>query len=84
MFQPRGVGREGSQAILAGHADMIRFEALGGTASRSGDLVFTWGTARWSAEGRETLGYYARIWQWRREGWLLVFDQIAPHREPPP
>jgi hypothetical protein len=83
-FQPRAVGREASREILADHAAAIRFESLGGSASRSGDLVFTYGSARWKADGEQKLGYYARIWQLRPEGWRLAFDQIVPHREPPP
>jgi ketosteroid isomerase-like protein len=82
-FLPRGVGREASRAILADHAEAVRFKPVGSAASHSGDLVFTYGSAHWSAEGQDKAGYYARIWQLRPEGWLLVFDQIVPHRAPP-
>jgi ketosteroid isomerase-like protein len=83
-FLPRSVGLDAARETLAGHAGAIRFEPLGGAASRAGDLAFTYGNARWSAEGAAGIGYYARIWQLRPEGWQLVFDQIVPHRGPPP
>jgi ketosteroid isomerase-like protein len=84
-FLPRAVGLEAARETLAGHAAAIRFEPLGGAASRAGDLAFTYGNARWdAAEGENGIGYYARIWQLRPEGWQLVFDQIVPHRGPPP
>lgn len=83
-FLPRAVGRDASRETLRGHASAIRFEPLGGAASRAGDLAFTYGNARWMDESEDVIGYYARIWQLRREGWQLVFDQIVPHRGPPP
>lgn len=80
---PRAVGLEASRAALAEHAHAIRFEAAGAAASQAGDMVFTYGSARWTAGGQDTIGYYARIWQMRPEGWRLVFDEIVPHRDPP-
>lgn len=83
-FLPRAVGLDASRATLEGHAEAVRFEPLGGAASGAGDLVFTYGRARWTAEDGPGIGYYARIWQVRPEGWKLVFDEIVPHRAPPP
>ena len=57
---------------LATRARTIAFGPLGGSASRAGDLAWTYGDARW-AEGR---GHYVRIWQRRAGKWALVFDQI--------
>jgi ketosteroid isomerase-like protein len=57
---------------LATRAKTIEFSALGGEASKAGDLAWTYGDARWSG-GR---GHYVRIWQRRAAGWKLVFDQI--------
>lgn len=52
-------------------------------ASRAGDLVFTIGRARWNlASGGAGAGHYARVWQYRREGWRIVFDELLP--APPP
>jgi hypothetical protein len=56
----------------------------GATASRAGDLVFTYGEARWSDGAAPRWGHYARIWQKRSEGWRLVVDVLLPERGPPP
>ena len=64
---PAAVARE-----LAARPVAIDFAALGGGASRAGDLAWTYGDARW-AGGR---GHYVRIWQRRSGAWALVFDQI--------
>jgi ketosteroid isomerase-like protein len=50
-------------------------------ASEAGDLVFTLGEARFSFNGQERQGQYARIWQYRAEGWRIVYDQLTA---PPP
>ena len=57
---------------LATRARSIAFGPIGGGASHAGDLVWTYGDARW-ADGR---GHYVRIWQRRAGKWALVFDQI--------
>ena len=49
-------------------------------ASEAGDLVFTLGEARWTHQGQERQGQYARIWQYRPEGWRIVYDQLVPVR----
>ena len=51
-------------------------------ASEAGDLVFTLGEARWTREGQERRGQYARIWQYRPEGWRIVYDQLVGGRPP--
>jgi hypothetical protein len=61
----------------------IAFKSLMRESSASGDLVFTLGEARDQFEGNERLRYYARVWQWRPEGWRLVFDELVPRRVPP-
>jgi ketosteroid isomerase-like protein len=60
------------QAELATRAKAIEFSALGGGASRAGDLAWTFGDAKWN-DGR---GHYVRVWQRRADTWKLVFDQI--------
>jgi ketosteroid isomerase-like protein len=50
-------------------------------ASEAGDLVFTLGEARFTFNGQERQGQYARIWQFRPEGWRIVYDQLTA---PPP
>jgi len=66
--RPDAVARE-----LATRARTIAFGPLGGSASRAGDLAWTYGDARWDG-GR---GHYVRIWQRRDGKWALVFDQIV-------
>jgi ketosteroid isomerase-like protein len=65
---PEAVDRE-----LATRAKTIAFGPLGGSASKAGDLAWTYGDARWK-DGR---GHYVRIWQRRAGKWALVFDQIV-------
>lgn len=50
-------------------------------ASEAGDLVFTLGEVRFTFNGQERQGQYARIWQYRPEGWRIVYDQLTA---PPP
>jgi ketosteroid isomerase-like protein len=64
---PAAVDRE-----LATRAPTIAFGPLGGSASKAGDLAWTYGDARWG-KGR---GHYVRVWQRRAGKWALVFDQI--------
>jgi hypothetical protein len=59
-------------AELATRPKAVDFSPLGGGASKSGDLAWTYGDARW-ADGR---GHYVRIWQRRAGAWKLVFDQL--------
>jgi hypothetical protein len=70
---PAAVDRE-----LATRPTAIAFGPIGGSASRAGDLAWTFGDARWDA-GR---GHYVRIWQRRAGRWTLVFDQIVPVEKP--
>jgi ketosteroid isomerase-like protein len=58
---------------LATRPRAIAFGPLGGSASKAGDLAWTYGDARWD-KGR---GHYVRIWQRRAGKWALVFDQIV-------
>lgn len=70
---PAAVTRE-----LATRARTIAFGPLGGGASKAGDLVWTYGDARWD-QGR---GHYVRMWQRRAGKWALVFDQIIAAPKP--
>jgi len=71
--RPVTVARE-----LASRARTIAFGPLGGSASKAGDLAWTYGDARWQ-DGR---GHYVRIWQRRGGRWALVFDQIIRVERP--
>ena len=66
------------KAELAARPTAIAFVPLGGRASTGGDLVWTYGDARWTEGPKDRRGHYVRIWQSRADGWRLVFDQILP------
>jgi ketosteroid isomerase-like protein len=52
--------------------DLVRVEASAG-----GDLVLVLGTRRWA--GRMPVRAYARMWQRRHDGWVVVYEQrITP------
>ena len=81
---PATPGREGQAAELARQPARQAMRALGGIASRAGDLAFTWGEVRWTRDNAPRWGHYARIWQKRIEGWRLVADiMIAAPGAPP-
>ncbi|MBA4013064.1 MAG: DUF4440 domain-containing protein [Phenylobacterium sp.] len=67
---------------LAARPAAIAFSPLGGRASSGGDLVWTYGDARWTDGRKDRRGHYVRMWQSRADGWRLVFDQILPVAEP--
>ena len=60
----------------------VAFKSLMREASSSGDLVFSMGEARDTLDGKERLRYFARIWQFRPDGWRLVFDELIARRAP--
>ena len=59
---------------LATRPKTIAFGPIGGSASKAGDLAWTFGDAGWDG-GR---GHYVRVWQRRAGHWRIVFDQIVP------
>ncbi len=74
-------------AELDQRATTTEFNPLGGRASQAGDLVFTYGDAKWVRDGEARRGHYVRIWQMRTAGWKLVFDEILsvpPSQKPMP
>lgn len=70
------VGVAAHATELDRRAATISFSAIGGRASQAGDLVFTYGDAKWTRDGQARRGHYVRIWQKRSEGWRLVFDEL--------
>jgi hypothetical protein len=74
--------REAVAAELSTRGPVIAFASLGGSASRAGDLAWTYGDAAWTQDGKPRRGHYVRIWQSRAHGWRLVFDQILPVLQP--
>ncbi len=69
---------EDRDTALDARPSTIEFRALGGGASEAGDLVWTYGEGRTDAAATGQTGYYVRIWQNRRAGWRLVFDEFLP------
>lgn len=67
-------GHEQVEEELKARAPRIAFQRQGGSASRAGDLAWTYGSASWG-NGR---GHYVRIWRRDREGWRIVWDQLLP------
>jgi len=66
-------------AELGRRAKAITFTPIGpGLSSSAGDLVWSYGDARWQG-GR---AHYTRIWQRRGGRWQLVFDQLLTVDEP--
>lgn len=60
----------------------------GGGASGAGDMVWTYGSAAWTAEGQARTGHYVRLWQRQAAGWKIVLAQLIPApptpQAPPP
>lgn len=67
---------------LASRAGVMDFTPLGGRASSAGDMVWTYGDARWTEAGGPRAGHYVRIWRHDAAGWALVYDMILPVRTP--
>jgi ketosteroid isomerase-like protein len=80
---PPAKGPDDYDSALAVRAKTMSFSYLGGGASSAGDMVWTYGDARWTADDGEKRGFYARMWQKRAEGWRIVFDELVPWRGPP-
>lgn len=75
---PPAIGREQVARAVEARAGRMTFKALGGRASKAGDLAWTYGEAGWSKSGRDLRGHYVRIWRDSPGGWALVFDEIIP------
>jgi len=73
-------GKSAFAPAIAARGSAMEFAYLGGGASQAGDLVWTYGDARWLADGQAKRGHYVRVWQKREAGWRLVFDQVVPYR----
>ena len=57
---------------------------LGGSASKAGDLAWTYGAARWTRPDGARSGHYVRVWQKHTDGWKLVFAQLLAAPPPAP
>jgi ketosteroid isomerase-like protein len=75
---PPAKGAADFPTALAGWPATFAFSPRGAEAAGSGDMVWTYGEVRWTRDGADRRGYYARIWHKRAEGWKLVFAEIIP------
>ena len=76
---------EGGAASVenARHPDPgVRYQLRRTESSVAGDLAFTLGDASWQAGDVARAGAFARIWQYREGGWVIVYDQLV--ERPPP
>jgi ketosteroid isomerase-like protein len=82
--------REGPQPAVGRAAFVVALDAgpravtaasLGGSASKAGDLAYTYGDVAWEEGGKTVRGYYVRVWQRRARGWALIVDETT--RAPP-
>lgn len=53
----------------------VRYEPARVEASAGGDLVMVLGVRSWNARAPVS-EHYARIWQRRAAGWLIIYDQV--------
>jgi len=67
------------EAELGKRPTAIAYAPLGGQASKAGDLVWTYGLAKWtSQDGQDRRGHYLRIWRDDKAGWRVLFDELLP------
>jgi Domain of unknown function (DUF4440) len=74
--RPRATGDAASAANFSFPSPAVTYRLVRTEASSAGDLVFTLGEAAWPGDGEPRRGYFARIWQYRPEGWRIVYDQL--------
>lgn len=77
-------GAETWPVALAARSAQMSLTPMGGGASSAGDLVWTWAEAHWDAKEAPTHGFVVRVWQKRRDGWQIVFDELVPWSGPEP
>jgi ketosteroid isomerase-like protein len=76
------IGRNRAMAVVRREPGKPHWEPAGGGAARSGDLGYTWGAVRWTAEGGDVAtGYYLRVWRRGPQGWRVVLDAVTPRDE---
>jgi len=81
-LEPRPqIGKAAWRVALANRPQAVAMTHLGGGVASSGDLGWTYGTARWTAkDGKAMQGVYLRAWQHRREGWVILADMLTADR----
>ena len=74
---PRAFGGAEAAARIRSPSAEVTYRGVRAEGSAAGDLVFTLGHASWTADGAVREGVYARIWQHRPGGWVIVYDQLV-------
>lgn len=82
--RPRAYGGAAAVANMSFPDGVVAYDLVRVESSAAGDLVFTAGDATWRREGQPRTGHFMRIWQYRAEGWRIVYDQLAARPQPPP
>jgi ketosteroid isomerase-like protein len=77
----RAVGADAAAAFAAPAG--VSYQPVRIEASSGGDLVMVIGSATWTADGQPARGQYARIWQYRADGWRIVYHQLSVQGPPP-
>ncbi|MBX7248859.1 MAG: nuclear transport factor 2 family protein [Caulobacteraceae bacterium] len=74
------VGRAAYIEALAQRPNRVEFRNLGCEVAGSGDLAWSYGTAVWTTDDKPAQGTYLRVWQARRNGWVILVDNLTPDR----
>lgn len=75
------VGQAAWREALKARPAAVTMKRLGGGTASSGDLGYTYGTARWTgADGKPAQGVYLRVWQYRTQGWVILMDNLTADR----
>ena len=70
------VGRDAYTPALARRPQAVEMTSLHCETAASGDLGFSYGTAKWTADGKEVAAIFMRVWQRRAGGWVILADNL--------
>jgi ketosteroid isomerase-like protein len=79
---PPTLDPEGQAGEILRRPERMTLSVIGDGASAAGDIVYTYGDARWQREdGTDTRGHYVRLWQFRGDDWRIVFEEVIEVRQ---
>ncbi len=81
--QTRAYGGADSVARMVYPSGEVTYRRLRAESSAAGDMVFALGEANWESDGASRQGFFARIWQFQPQGWVIVYDQLIMPRPRP-
>lgn len=67
----------GHMQVLRSRSSPVTLSTIDGRASSAGDLVYTYGTARWNNGDGLQYGVSVRVWQLQSAGWRIVADVLT-------